>query len=263
MLVPDPRRGRRTRRRLAVHAGAGLALAHVIVLSPPCPDAGHAVHLEAPEERRPGVRLVVDPFFAGNSPVARVGVDSIEADYILQTHGHGDHIADTIPLARRTGALVIANFEISDWLNQKGIENTHAQHLGGGYRHDIGYVKMTPALHGSGLPDGSYGGMPGGFLLHVDGKRIYVAGDTAVFSDMSLIGRDGLDLAILPIGDNFTMGPDDALLALDFLQPKQVIPCHYNTWPPIEQDVEAWAERVRQETDVEPVVMEIEGTHTL
>lgn len=210
-----------------------------------------------------GTRLVVDPFFAGNNPVATRSVSDIEADYILQTHGHGDHIADTIPLARRTGAMVIANAEIAGWLNKQGVENTHAQHLGGGYHHPFGYVKLTTALHGSGLPDGSYGGMPAGFLLHLGDKRIYFAGDTALFSDMALIGAANLDLAVLPIGDNFTMGPDDAFLALGYLKPKAVIPCHYNTWPLIKQDVDAWAARVKSETNTIPVVLQPEESYTL
>ncbi len=209
-----------------------------------------------------GTKLLIDPFFTGN-PTAQVSADSVAADYVLLTHGHGDHVADAVPIARRTGAMIIANFEIVNWVGQQGVERTHGQHLGGGFQHPFGHVKMTTALHGSGLPDGSYGGMPAGFLLTVGGKRIYVAGDTALFSDMSLIGRGGLDLAILPIGDNYTMGPDDALLALEYLKPQRVVPCHYNTWPVIAVDVEAWAARVRQETDVEPIVMAIEGTLTL
>ncbi|MCA9974008.1 MAG: metal-dependent hydrolase, partial [Anaerolineales bacterium] len=203
------------------------------------------------------------PFFAPNNPMARKTAADVPADYILQTHGHGDHITDTVPLAQRTGALVIANFEIANWLNAQGVEKTHAQHLGGGFSHPFGHVKMTVALHGSGLPDGSYGGMPAGFLLTIQEKRIYIAGDTALFSDMALIGAGGLDLAILPVGDNYTMGPDDSLLALDYLKPKAVIPCHYNTWPYIEIDVAAWAERVRAETAVEPIVLGVEDQYTL
>lgn len=210
-----------------------------------------------------GTHVVVDPFFAGNNPVATRSADDVAADYILQTHGHGDHIADTIPLAQRTGAKVIANFEISNWLNSKGVENTHAQHLGGGYNHSFGHVKMTTAFHGSGLPDGSYGGMPAGFLLTIGEKRIYIAGDTALFSDMALITRGGVDLAILPVGDNFTMGPDDALYATNLIKPKVVIPCHYNTWPLIEVDVETWARSVESATDSEPVVLDVEGTYTI
>jgi L-ascorbate metabolism protein UlaG (beta-lactamase superfamily) len=210
-----------------------------------------------------GAKVVVDPFFAGNNPAAKTSVDDVSADFILQTHGHGDHIADTVSLARRTGAQVIANFEICNWINGQGHANTHALNTGGGYSFPFGRVKMTHALHSSGLPDGSGGGNPGGFLLTADGKNIYIAGDTALFSDMALIGRAGLDLAILPIGDNFTMGPDDALLALDYLKPKVVIPCHYNTWPPIAVDVDAWAERVRTETAVEPVVLGVDESYTL
>lgn len=210
-----------------------------------------------------GTQIVVDPFFAGNNPQATRSVDDVAADVILQTHGHGDHIADTIPLAKRTGAKVIANFEIANWLGAKGIQNTHAQHLGGGFQHDFGYVKMTVALHGSGLPDGAYGGMPGGFLISAGGKNIYFAGDTALFSDMSLIGAVGVDLAVLPIGDNFTMGPDDALQAVKFIKPKVVVPCHYNTWPPIQQDANAWAKRVTAETDTQAIVMKVEESYTL
>lgn len=211
-----------------------------------------------------GTKVVVDPFFAGNNPAAKTSVDQVEADFILQTHGHSDHIADTMPLATRTGAMVISNFEICNWINAQGHDNCHALNIGGGYQFDFGYVKMTRALHSCGLPDGSYGGDPGGFLISADDKKVYLSGDTALFTDMSLIGREeDLDLAIIPIGDNFTMGPDDALFALDYLRPKRVIPCHYNTWPLIEQDVEAWAERVRAETDCEAVVLDVDETYSL
>lgn len=210
-----------------------------------------------------GTRVVVDPFFAPNNPVAKVTEGDVEADVILITHGHGDHIADAVPLAKRTGAQVIANFEIGNWLNEQGIENVHTQHLGGGYQHEFAHVKMTVALHGSGLPDGSYGGMPGGFLLSVDNQKIYIAGDTALFSDMQLVGRGGLDVAILPIGDNYTMGPDDALEAVKLLKPKVAIPCHYNTWPPIETDPADWALQVEAETDTKVVVLDVEESWNL
>lgn len=209
-----------------------------------------------------GTKIVVDPYFDDN-PSAKIKAADVEADVILLTHGHGDHVADALPIAKRTGAKLIANFEIVGWISGQGHENCHAQHLGGGFQHDFGHVKMTPALHGSGLPDGSYGGMPGGFLLTLDGKRIYISGDTALFSDMALIGADGLDLAILCIGDNYTMGPDDALLSLEYLNTKAVIPCHYNTWPPIEVDVEAWAEKVKANTAVSPVILNVEESYTV
>ncbi len=201
-----------------------------------------------------GTMVVVDPFFAGNNPAAKTAVEDIPAEFVLQTHGHADHIVDTVPLAQRTGALVIANFEIGTWINNKGYANTHPMNTGGSYTFPFGKVKMTPALHSSSLPDGYYGGDPGGFVVEAGGKRIYFAGDTAVFSDMALIGAMGLDLAVLPIGDNFTMGPDDALLALEYLKPKAVVPGHYNTWPIIEVDVEAWIERVKTETAVTPIL---------
>ena len=210
-----------------------------------------------------GTHIVVDPFFAGNNPAAKTAVDAVAADFILQTHGHGDHIADTVPLAKRTGATVIANFEICNWIGAKGHEKVHAMNTGGGYNFPFGRVKMTPALHSSGLPDGSYGGDPGGFLVMADGKTVYIAGDTALFSDMALIGRAGIDVAILPVGDNFTMGPEDSVLALDYLQPKMVVPGHYNTWPPIAIDVDAWAERVKQETAVTPLILQVDKPHLL
>lgn len=203
-----------------------------------------------------GDSVLIDPFFTDN-PSAETGPAGVEADYILLTHGHGDHVGDALDIARRTGALVISNFEICNWIAAQGYENVHAQHIGGGYDHPFGRVKLTVAFHGSGLPDGSYGGMPAGFLLTVGGKNIYVAGDTALFSDMQLIGDAGLDLAIVPIGDNFTMGPDDAVRAVQFLRPKVVIPYHYGTWPPIVQDVHSWAEAVRGSCDSKVVVLDI------
>lgn len=194
-----------------------------------------------------GYRLLVDPFLSGN-PLASTTPDKVEADYILLSHGHSDHVGDAVEIAKRTGAKIIANAEMCGWLTKKGLQ-THGQHLGGGYRHPFGYLKLTMAIHGSGLPDGSYGGNPAGFLLTTnDDKKIYMACDTGLFGDMRLIGEEGIDLAILPIGDNYTMGPDDALRAVKLLTPQHVIPIHYNTWDVIAQDPHAWASRVEQET---------------
>jgi len=213
---------------------------------------GHGTHLLDIN----GVKVVIDPFFDDN-PATDMSADSVEADYILVSHGHGDHIADAVSIAKRTGAKLISNFEIHSWLGNQGIpeEQRHPQHLGGGVNHEFGYVKLTIAHHGSGLPDGSYGGNPAGFLITADGKKLYFACDTALFQDMKLYGKEKLDLAVLPIGDNFTMGPDDALKAVKFLKPKQVVPCHYNTWPPIEQDADAWKKRVEKKTKAKVSVL--------
>ncbi len=201
-----------------------------------------------------GYHLLVDPFLTGN-PAASITPDKVEADYILVTHGHSDHLGDTEEIARRTGALVISNNEIAIWLGAKGLK-THGQHLGGGFKYPFGYLKLTLATHGSGLPDGSDGGNPAGFLLTTnDGKKIYLAGDTGLFGDMRLIGEEGLDLAVIPIGDNYTMGPDDALRAVRLLQPRHVIPIHFNTWDLIKQDARAWASRVESANGVKVHVL--------
>ncbi len=201
-----------------------------------------------------GNKILVDPFFEDN-PAASISSDTAEADFILISHGHFDHVPDTVAVAKRTGALVISNLEIAGWLGNQGV-NTHPQQHGGGYHHPFGYLKLTFATHGSGLPDGSYGGNPAGFLLTTkEGQKIYLACDTGLFGDMRLIGEEGIDLAVLPIGDNFTMGPEDALRAVKLIQPKHVIPIHYNTWDLIAQDPDDWAMRVNSETDCEAHVL--------
>ena len=201
-----------------------------------------------------GVHLLVDPFFTDN-PKAAAKANEVPADFILVSHGHGDHVGDAIDIAKRTGATVICNYEISEWLGKKGIKAHGMQH-GGGHDFPFGRVKLTLAFHGSMLPDGSNGGNPCGFLIRFkDGKTVYDAADTGLFGDMKLIGEEGIDLACLPIGDNYTMGPDDALRAVTFLNPKKVVPIHFDTFPVIAQDANSWANRVRQETKSKPVIL--------
>ncbi len=206
--------------------------------------------------------LLIDPFLSGN-PKAPVGHEQVEAEYILVTHGHGDHIGDTVAMAKRCGSTVVANFEICNWLARQGVTKTHAQHIGGGFDYPWGRLQLTMALHGSSLPDNSYGGNPCGLLLTIEGKRVYHAGDTGLFSDMKLIGEGGVDLAILPIGDNFTMGPVDALRAVEFILPRMVVPIHYDTFPVIRQDPVAWAARVEATTACRVVVLSPGQTLTL
>ena len=185
-------------------------------------------------------RLLVDPFLDEN-PSASMRAADVECDAILLTHGHFDHVADCVAIAKRTKAVVVANFEITQWLGKHGISHCQPMNHGGRVKVPGGTAKMELAFHSSTLPDGSTGGNPGSFLLDLAGTRIFFAGDTAVFSDMERIGRAGLSAAILPIGDVFTMGPEDAVEAVRLLRPTLALPSHYGTWPPIEQDAAAWA----------------------
>lgn len=191
--------------------------------------------------------VLVDPYLSGNS-AASEKPENLSPDFILVTHGHGDHLGDTISIAKRTGATVISNTEICSWLAKQGIK-THGQQIMGGFQHPFGFVKLTLALHGSVLPDGAFGGNPCGFLITTpDQKKIYLAGDTGLFGDMKLIGEEGIDLAMLPIGGNYTMDPDDALRAVKMIMPKLVVPIHFNTFDIIKQDAQVWADRVTAET---------------
>lgn len=203
-------------------------------------------------------RIVLDPFL-DDSPVAAVKADKIDAQFILVSHGHFDHVSDAEKIARRTGALLISNFEICQWFGSRGLENSHAMNIGGSHEFPFGRVKMTIAHHTSTMPDGASGGTAAGFVLSLPEGNVYFACDTGLFYDMKLIGSAGIALAALPIGDNFTMGPDDALEAVKLIQPRRVVPVHRGTWPLIDQDPHAWAQRVRQETQSEPIVLEPGG----
>lgn len=195
-----------------------------------------------------GKKVLIDPFFTGN-PSAVVEAKDVEADLILLTHGHGDHTADAVSISKRTGATVVAVFELAGLLHGRGAK-THGVGLGGTYRFGDVKVKYTLAFHSSSLEDEEnrifhYAGMPAGILIMAEGKTIYHAGDTALFSDMKVIGeRHAPDLALLPIGDNFTMGPEDALVAAQWIRAKKVVPIHYNTFPLIAQDGDAFVKRL-------------------
>ena len=204
---------------------------------------GHSTfHLETE-----GHSILIDPFISGN-PHTDISPEAFSPSHIILTHAHGDHVGDTEAIAKRSGATVVSSFEIANYFGAKDL-TTHPMNPGGSRTFAFGKVKFTPAWHSSSFPDGTYGGMPMGVVIESSGKRAYHAGDTALFSDMSLIGRGGLDAAFLPIGSNFTMGPDDALEAAKLLQAKRIIPIHYNTFDPIKQDAEAFKRAVEQETD--------------
>ena len=186
-----------------------------------------------------GKKLLFDPFITPNPQAQHIDINSIEADYILLSHGHGDHLADLIPIAQRTGCTIICAWEIYEWLGKKGITNVHPMNSGGKWQYDFGTVKCTTAQHSSGLPDGSYGGNPLGFIVTSGNESFYYSGDTALTLDMQLIPRwASLKFAVLPIGDNFTMDVQDAIAAADFIKCNTVIGVHYNTFDIINIDTE-------------------------
>lgn len=208
-------------------------------------------------------RILIDPFLDDN-PAAQSKAADLSPTHLLVSHGHADHIADAASIANRTGAQVLANFEIAQWLAHKyHVKHTVGMNHGGGLKTPFGRVILVPAVHSSSLPDGSYGGTAGGWVIELDRPndppyRIYYAGDTAVFGDMKWIARHGIDCLIVPIGDLFTMGPEDSLEAIQLVAPRVVLPTHYNTWPPIAQDPRNWADQVQAKTTAKPIVPTID-----
>jgi len=185
-----------------------------------------------------GTNIIVDPFISANELAKHIDVNSLKADYILITHAHGDHILDVETIAKNTGAVIVSNAEIAGYYEAKGFK-THPMNHGGSWQFNFGKVKYVNAIHSSSFPDGTYGGQPGGFVIEGDNKNVYIAGDTALTYDMKLISmRNPLDLAILPIGDNFTMDVDDATIAAEFLEVTTVLGYHYDTFGYIKIDHE-------------------------
>ena len=203
------------------------------------------------------VNLLFDPF-VGYNPLAKdIDVDSIEADFILVSHGHQDHVADAVSIAKRTGATIICSWELMEWFAKQGVQNLHPMNTGGKKTFSFGTVRCVVAQHSSGLPDGSYGGNPMGFVVTTADGNFYYAGDTALTLDMQLIPRwTTIDFAVLPIGDNFTMGAEDAAMAADMVQTQKVIGVHYDTFPYIVIDKHQ-AEKVFHEHQIELILPSI------
>ncbi len=182
-------------------------------------------------------KILFDPFITPNELAKDIDVEQINCDYILVSHGHEDHVADLVSIAKRTKAKVVSSFEIIEWLKKQGVDNGHPMNLGGSWQFDFGKVKMIFAAHSNSLPDGTYGGTAAGFIIETGGKTIYYAGDTALNQDMKLTGElFNIDYAFLPIGDNFTMGVSDAIIASDFIKCKNIIAMHYDTFGYIKVD---------------------------
>ncbi len=202
-----------------------------------------------------GDSLIFDPFLKGNS-LAPVTPEDVRANYILVSHFHGDHFGDTETIARKNDATIISSAEIAGYCLDKGLK-AHKMHIGGKHGFDFGWVKLTQAFHGAGIP----GGLACGFVVNLEGKNVYFAGDTGLFGDMALIGEENLDLALLPIGDNFTMGAEDALKAAKMLKASTVIPMHYNTWPLVKADPEQFCQAVERVTGSKALVLPPGNSH--
>lgn len=211
-------------------------------------------------------RIIIDPFLRNNPQATSKPEDFKELDGILITHGHSDHLGDALELAKNTGAVIVTNFELGRYLERSGVL-VHQMHIGGKHIFPFGNIKLTQALHGSGISVGDgtflYGGLACGFLIGIEGKWLYHAGDTGLFGDMQLIGQHyDLELAMLPIGDNFVMGPEDATLATKMLHPKYIIPMHYNTFPVIEQDENIFLELLQRKVpESKGIILQVGEDH--
>src|SRR3954466_12206806 len=207
-----------------------------------------------------GTTVLTDPFLTGN-PKAAASADEVEADVILLTHGHADHLGDTVDIAKRTGATVVAIVELANEIAGAGVEDVRNPNLGGTVTFDWGWVKLVPAWHTAVSPSGTPH-MPAGLLIGLGGQTIYHLGDTALFSDLKLVAHRGnaIDVAIVPIGGHYTMDRLDAVEAVKFVEPKVVIPCHYDTFPPIETDAQAFKSEVESETSAKVEILEPGGT---
>lgn len=204
------------------------------------------------------ITILLDPFLTDN-PFKITSAEQVNCNYILVSHGHADHLGDAIPIAKRTGATIISTAEVAGLCAKEGCK-THAMHIGGKHSFEFGYVRITPAFHGAGVE----GGHACGFIVNFFDKIIYFAGDTSLFGDMSLLGRlEKIDFALLPIGDNYTMGPADAVEAASLLKPKAVIPMHYNTWPVISQSPDAFKAEVENRLDIPVHIMNAGETYDL
>jgi L-ascorbate metabolism protein UlaG (beta-lactamase superfamily) len=209
------------------------------------------------------IRVLFDPYITPNPLASDIKLEDIKPDYILLSHGHGDHVADAEKLANDNDAMIVSSYEITDWYEKKGVKNVHPMNIGGRVHFEFGSVKMVNAIHSSSLPDGSYGGPAAGFVIESGEKTFYYAGDTALTMDMKLIGDQyKIDFALLPIGDNFTMDIRDAMLAANFVNTRKVIAMHFDTFPYIEIDHMA-TDLIAKRAEKELIVMEIGQTISL
>lgn len=194
-----------------------------------------------------GIKVLFDPFITPNELASEIDIDKIEADFILLSHGHPDHVADAEKIAKNTKATVVSSFEIVNWYENKGISDTHPMNIGGKWKFPFGTVKMVEAVHSNSLPDGTYGGSPAGFVIETEKSTFYYSGDTSLFSDMKMIGESfNIEFAFLCIGDNFTMDASEALKASDFVKTDKIIGMHYDTFPYIKIDKEETLELAKK-----------------